>query len=189
MLEQLFGSRTRVKLLRLFLVHSDREWYVRQLTRTISQQINSVRRELNHLERLGLVSAQLRQQKKYYHVNTHFSLYQELKALMIKSRLTQEKTFIHQIAALGRIQYLTLMGYFVDDNQSMIDLFIIGTVAKKPLESLLEEFRRQFGKELRYTLMSPSEYSYRRDVTDKFLYTILNSPQVVVIDRLAVNRT
>ena len=56
MLESLFGSRTRVKLLRLFMSHPDQRWFVRELTRVVQEQINSVRRELDHLEHLGLIS-------------------------------------------------------------------------------------------------------------------------------------
>ncbi len=184
MLDHLFGSRTRVKLLRLFLAHPNNEFYVRELTRKINEHINSVRRELNHLEKLGLLTSKEQQRKKYYIVNTSFSLYPELKNLILKSRVTLEKKFIGKLQEVGRIQYLSLMGYFVDDETSAIDLFIIGTLPKKHLKKLLEDFNKQFGRELRYTLMSPSEYAYRKDVTDKFLFTILNSPQVKVVDKI-----
>ena len=94
MLEQLFGSRTRVKLLRLFVSHPDQRWYVRELTRTVHEQINSVRRELGHLEQLGFIQSTMEQRKKYYSVNQRFTLYPELKALMIKARVTLEKNLI-----------------------------------------------------------------------------------------------
>ncbi|MDP3970343.1 MAG: hypothetical protein Q8P90_01450 [bacterium] len=186
MLDQLFGSRTRVKLLRLFLTNSQEEFYVRELTRKIGEHINSVRRELLHLEKLGLLVVSDRQRKKYYSVNTNFTLYPELKALILKSRLTLEKRFITKLQEAGRIQHLSLMGYFADDLDSETDVFIIGTLPKKHLNALLEEFNKQFGKELRYTLMSPSEYTYRKDVTDKFLFTLLSNPQMVVVDKLNI---
>lgn len=184
MLDHLFGSRTRVKLLRLFLTHSDKHFYVRELTRTINEHINSVRRELGHLEKLGLVKATTEQRKKYYSVDTSFSLYPELRSLILKSRLTLEKQFVGRLQELGHVTYLSLMGYFVDDDSSAIDLFIVGSLPKKHLKQMLEEFNTQFGRELRYTLMSTTEYDYRKDVTDKFLFTLLSSPQVIVIDKL-----
>ena len=55
MLEQLFGSRTRTKLLRLFLMHPERAFYIRELTRLIDTQINSVRRELQNLQSGGVI--------------------------------------------------------------------------------------------------------------------------------------
>ena len=55
MLEHLFGSTTRVKLLRLFYNNQDRAYFVRELSRVIDIQLNAVRRELANLEELGLV--------------------------------------------------------------------------------------------------------------------------------------
>lgn len=183
MLEQLFGSRTRVKLLRLFLSHPDQRWFVRELTRTIQEQINSVRRELLHLEKLGLVQSKLQEHRKYYNVNTSFSLYPELKALIVKSRFSVEKRSLERLLKHGTIRYFALLGYFVDDPASVIDVFIVGTIDKVAVQKLLDEFKEQFGQELRYTVMSDSEYRYRKDVTDKFLFTILNSQKIVLVDR------
>jgi hypothetical protein len=33
--------------------------------------------------------------------------------------------------------------------------------------------------------MLPQEYKYRRDVTDRFLYSILESPKIVMVDTLS----
>ena len=54
-LEKLFGSKTRAKLLALFFENPDKSYYVREITRVIEEQINSVRRELTNLNALGLV--------------------------------------------------------------------------------------------------------------------------------------
>lgn len=183
MLEQLFGSRTRVKLLRLFLSHPEQRWFVRELTRTIHEQINSVRRELMHLEKLGLVQSTLEQHRKYYSVNPAGSLYPELKALIVKSRFSIEKRSLERLLKHGHIDYCALLGYFVDDPASVIDVFIVGTIDKNTVQKLLDEFKEQFGQELRYTIMTPTEYRYRKDVTDKFLFTILNAQQIVLVDR------
>lgn len=183
MLEQLFGSRTRVKLLRLFVSHPEQRWFVRELTRLIHEQINSVRRELSHLEQLGLVRAVQEQRKKYYSVNTQFPLYPELKALLIKARVTLEKDLIERICRTAKIQFVSLHGYFVDDADSAIDLFIVGDLPVRQLQQLLDDFKLQFSRELRYTHMTIQEYRYRRDVTDKFLFSILHSPHIVLFDR------
>ncbi len=54
-LEQLFGSRTRVKLLKLFLNSPEKMFFVREIARAINSQINSVRRELLNLKDLGII--------------------------------------------------------------------------------------------------------------------------------------
>lgn len=184
MLEHLFGSRTRVKLLQLFLSHPHEQFFVRELTRKLEEHINSIRRELTHLEALGLVRSFEQQRKKYYVVDATCQLYPELRALVLKARLTSEKQFIQRLERNHSIQYLALLGYFVDDEASAIDMFIIGSLPAKHMLQLLEEFTVQFGHELRYTLMTPAEYHYRKSVTDKFLYTILQSPQLVLVNQL-----
>lgn len=185
MLEQLFGSRTRVKLLRLFLANPNQAFFVRELTRKIHEQINSIRRELANLEKMGFVASYTEDQKKYYQVSTDFMLYQELKSLMLKSRLTLEKKFLDSIKATGKLQYLVLTGYFVDDLEASVDLFIVGRINKNKLKLLLERFSDNFGQKLRYTEMDLDEYKYRKDITDKFLYDIINRKKVVVVDKIS----
>ena len=64
MLEQLFGSRTRWKLLKLFLSHKDEAFYIRELTRLTDEKLNSIRRELANLEDWGIIKTSLPKEKK-----------------------------------------------------------------------------------------------------------------------------
>ena len=185
MLEQLFGSRTRVKILRLYYANSESSFYVREITRRVGEQINSVRRELNNLTKIGILTFEDRNRKKYYNVNSDFILHSELKSLFLKSRMTLEKRMINRIKETGSISYLALCGYFVDDGEAQVDLFIVGRINKKKLTNLLEKFNETFGAQLRYTSMTTEEFKYRKDITDKFLYDIINRNKVVVIDKIS----
>lgn len=78
MIEQLFGSKTRVKLLGLFYQNPNRSFYVREITRKIDEQINSVRRELANLLSIGIISSDTANNKLYYEVNQKFEHYQAL---------------------------------------------------------------------------------------------------------------
>jgi predicted transcriptional regulator len=69
MIEQLFGSKTRVKLLQLFYGNPNRSFYVREITRKIDEQINSVRRELANLLSIGIIVSDTTNNKLYYEVN------------------------------------------------------------------------------------------------------------------------
>lgn len=183
MLEKLFGSRTRVKLLRLFLIHGEEQFFVREISREVGEQINSVRRELHNLEEIGLLQSENREKKKFYFVDDEFPLYDELRTLIFKSRITLEKEFIDSIRSLGPIQFLAFTGYFVNAEDSKVDIFIVGKVSRTRLLKLLEKFKETFGTQLRFTVMEPDEYSYRYDITDKFLYEILNGKKIVVVDK------
>ena len=68
-IEKLFGSKTRAKLLDLFFSDTSKSYYVREITRVIEEQINSVRRELINLESIGIVKNEAYDNKVYYSAN------------------------------------------------------------------------------------------------------------------------
>lgn len=78
MIEQLFGSKTRVKLLQLFYSNPNRAFYVREITRKIDEQINSVRRELSNLLSIGIITSDATQNRLYYEVNQDYKHYKPL---------------------------------------------------------------------------------------------------------------
>src|SRR5277367_5987230 len=78
MVEQLFGSKTRVKLLQLFYSNPNRSFFVREITRKIDEQINSVRRELSNLLSIGIITSDNTNNKLYYEVNQKYKYYPPL---------------------------------------------------------------------------------------------------------------
>jgi len=91
MIEQLFGSKTRVKLLRLFFSNPNRSFYVREITRNIEEQINSVRRELANLLSLGLITSDSSNNKLYYEVEQSYEHYDALRAMFSAAVSVEEK--------------------------------------------------------------------------------------------------
>jgi predicted transcriptional regulator len=138
MLEQLFGSKTRVRLLRLLFNNPGRPFFVRELSRRVGAQINAVRNEIDNLSKLGLLLAsegpvtegeedeegrrpkgrRAAGQRKYYRVNTDAVIYAELRDLFIKSQVLVEKEFVQKLLAAGNISYLALAGFFVNEKDA-----------------------------------------------------------------------
>lgn len=205
MLEQLFGSKTRVKLLQRFLNNPDQPYYLRELARAIRVQLNSVRREVANLEKIGIICPMLassplpggggsvrpaaskhrgHQLKKFYLANTGFLLYPELRALLVKAQLLLEQRLIQRIKGIANVRYLALTGMFVGLEGFCTDLLLVGTVNRKRLANMMHHFERELDHGINYTVMNPGEFYYRHNITDKFLYTILENKKIVVIDRL-----
>ncbi len=184
MLERLFGSRTRVKLLRLFLTNQSTAFYVREISRKVGEQLNSVRRELANLMVLGVVASAAHDDKKFYQLNTKFVLADELKAVLLKSQLLLEEDLVRRIRESGKIRYLALTGSFTGAKQAATDIILVGRVDRSLLLRTIERFQREVGRELNYTLLSTREFNERRSLGDKFLLTILNNPKIVVVDEL-----
>lgn len=205
MLEHLFGSKTRVKLLQRFLNNPEQPYYLRELARAIHIQLNSVRREVANLEAIGIISPMLspsvlpgsaaasrttlarrgRQTlKKFYLANPSFLLYPELKALLVKAQLLLEQKLVEKIKSIASVQLLALTGMFVGLEGFSTDLLLVGTVNRKRLARLMGQFERELDHPINYTVMTVGEFRYRHNLTDKFLYTILENKKIVVIDRL-----
>ncbi len=212
MLEHIFGSKTRTRLLRLFLLHADESYFIRELTRKIDTQINSVRRELKNLVDCGILSEVLvkselakvddtdeeklrllkkakaeasdKHMKKFFRVNKEYSLYQELRALFLKSPILFQNDLIREVQNLGSIDSIILSGFFVNRDDTPVDLLIIGDVSKSKLLKVVQAFEREYEKEINFTTMTRDEYTYRKSVTDRFLFKILEGKKIVVFDKL-----
>lgn len=187
MLEQLFSSKTRVKLLKLFLNETgDREHFVRELTRITGEHLNSIRRELDNLEDLGLVLSNEKDAKKYYSINKDFILLPELRALFLKSRELNEQKVIQQIEKVGKIDLLVLSGAFTGNRDSQVDIFIVGRVVKPLLEKIIKAYFKETGKELNYAIMMRKEFEERVELGDRFVFTLLNGRKIVVINKIGI---
>lgn len=190
MLEQLFGSQTRVRLLHIFLSNPQEKYFVRELTRNLNSQINAIRRELENLEELGVIrivedkEAQKQQKKKFYQSNLDFIIHHELKSIFQKAQFLLEKKFAKAVSKIGKVYYLALTGSFVGKKDVPIDIIAVGTLGKKKFEKLIKEFQKNLKRELNYTLLDRDEFNYRRSVADRFLYNILDSDKIVLIDEI-----
>ncbi len=195
MVEQLFGSKTRVKLLRLFYSNPNRSFYVREITRKIDEQINSVRRELANLLNVGIIVSDNTNNRLYYEVNQTYEFYDPLLAIFgnsvktadepgkakpsKKAAVTPEEERFKQ---LGRLEVVLYTGQFTRDESSGIDLLIVGEVNHNALQKFIAELEAQENKELRYTVMPPREFNYRRQINDRFLTTVLDAKKQIVLD-------
>src|SRR5438034_9731944 len=91
MIEQLFGSKTRVKLLQLFYSNPNRSFYVREITRKVDEQINSVRRELSNLLNIGIIVSDMSNNRLYYEVNQSYEFYRPLRAIFSSDSIKDSK--------------------------------------------------------------------------------------------------
>lgn len=193
-LEHLFGSKTRARLMSLFLQQPKEAFYVRELTRRIDAQLNSVRRELKNLMDLGLILEKqaeqtkgvkgLAEKKKFYTANTDFILFDDLRSLFQKVHILLKQNLVQEIDDRGSIFYFAFTGRFVDAKDIPTDILIVGDIRQDLLESMVKKFEQEVPYEINYTLMPKDEFRDRRQVADRFLASILNGEKVVMVDRM-----
>jgi predicted transcriptional regulator len=182
MLKALFSSNARVKLLRTFLLNPDEEFFIRELTRKLDEQINSVRRELDNLKKIGLLKSRVRNRKKYYYINKDFLIYSELRDIFLKAGSNDEQMG-RAIAKMGQVDFLLLSGVYVGQDAS-VDLLLVGEVDKKKLQAYLDESVNG-KKDVKFTIISKKDFLYRLECKDKFVHEIMSGDKnIIMINKL-----
>jgi hypothetical protein len=190
MIEQLFGSKTRVKLLQLFFSNPNRSFYVREITRKIDEQINSVRRELANLLSIGIISSDENGHRLYYEVNQKYEYYRALSAIFGKGAAkglgktpTAKPDDVSDIRGVGNVQLAILSGQFTRDESAGIDLLIVGDVNHTKVQKYVNDMEEKEGKEIRFAVMDLKEYEYRKQIKDRFLLSVMSAKKQVLIDK------
>lgn len=199
-IEQLFGSKTRARLLSLFLESPERAYYVRELTREIDAQLNSVRRELKNLVDLGIVlevegkilpnerdadgEEQKTDKKKFYRASPTFPLFDDLRAVMKKSMILMNNELVRTLRESGRVDLLLLTGKFTDAADVVIDLLIVGEADQDIVRKAIAEFEKTVGREVNYTFMQKDDFLHRREWGDRFLNSVLTAKHIVLVNEL-----
>ncbi|MBU0577552.1 hypothetical protein KJ742_01755 [Patescibacteria group bacterium] len=181
MLKSLFSSNTRIKLLHTFLLNTDEEFFIRELTRKLDEQINSIRRELDNLKKIGLLKSKVRNRKKYYFLNKDFIIFEELRDIIIKASSNDEQ-MARKIAKMGTVDFMILSGIFIGKH-SAVDLLIVGDIDKNKLQDYLLKDSKQ--KDIKFTIISKKDFLYRLECKDKFVFDMLHDTKnVIVVNKL-----
>ncbi len=194
MIDALFGSKTRVKLLYLFLNNPGQPFYVREITRKIGEQINSVRRELSNMINVGIITSDSADNKLYYQVNQRYEYYVALRSIfgsnnadvLVANKVSDSTTaedYIAMLKGIAGIRLAILAGILVEGSTTSVDVLLVGDIAAAKVKSFIKDVEKQEGREINYSVLSYDEFYYRLSVRDKFITEIINSKHNVVIDK------
>lgn len=192
--DALFGSKTRVKLLHLFFNNPETSFYVREITRLIDEQINSVRRELSNMLNVGVILSENSDNKLFYHVNKKYEYYMPFRGIFSDETIVAKSETIKNAhdalpawAGLlerdGTVRVAIAAGTLVPGSASTVDLLVVGDKNKTMLTKLVRTIESKVGRDLNYSLMSYDDFYYRLSVRDKFITGILGGRHTVIVDR------
>ena len=193
MIDALFGSKTRVKLLHLFLNSPGQSFYVREITRKIDEQINSVRRELSNMLEVGIITSDSADNKLYYQVNQRYDFYVPLRAIFgdnvseVKvapiSDDSSSDEYSIAIRAIAGLRLALLTGVLVRGSTSEVDVVLVGNLSSAKVTAAIKTIEKGEGRDINYTVLSYDEFYYRLSVRDKFITEIVNGKYTVVVDK------
>ena len=189
MLEYLITSKAKRSLLKLFLTNPDQTFYTRQIAKLTGEPLNAVRRELDHLEKAGVVKSYREGNRRHFSVVREFPFYTELKKIVyatvglgdyLTSRLKDAKqielAFIYGSVAKNQ-----------ETSKSDVDLFVVGEIDEEELHQLVSEIEADIGRSINYTLMTRSEFDERRKKGEPFLKRVMAEEKLMLKGKLDVD--
>jgi len=183
MLEELFSSKARIEILKLFLFNPDNSYYQRQIATLTNQSIRGVQREVKKLEKISLIEESLDGNRKYYKVNKTCPVFENLKRIFLKT------VGIGEVLRKGFkksnvIKLAFIYGSYArgeENFSSDIDLFVVGKIKARELSSFLAKFKREMGREINYSIYSLQEIKRKISQQNHFLNAILKGEKIFII--------
>ena len=196
-LEKLFGSSVRVKIIKLFLFNPEEIFDIQDISTKTKVPVAQTRKEINNLESMGLIrkksffkEIELKTIIKKKRVNgfvleNNFIYINHLKSLLINTEPFKHSDVAKRIAKIGKLKLLAVSGIFIQNDDSRIDMLIIADDVKdRSLKNLILTLESEIGKELRYAVLGSEDFKYRLGIHDRLVRDVLDFPHHVVVDKL-----
>ena len=184
-LEKIFGSRMRAKLLGWFFTHEEEVFFVRQIASILKEDPTNLSREMAKLEDLGILISRREGNLKQFCVNRNCSFFKEMKGLVTKT-VGVAGGIKEALERLPGIELALIYGSYARGKEtaaSDVDLMIVGTVDMDKLDAILRGLEKDLGREINCVLYSKNELKARRRKKDGFIMDVLSKEKVILIGR------
>lgn len=163
---------------------------MREITRLIDEQINSVRRELANMLNVGVIVSDSADNKLYYEINQHYEYYSPLKAIFAdetskpakKAKTKDSPEWSSSVSKLAGIRLAVAAGALVRGSASPVDLLLVGSMTGSKVKTLVKNIEKLEGKDINYAVMPYDDFYYRLSVRDRFIMEIISGKNSVLVD-------
>jgi len=182
MLDQLFSSKTRVEILRLFLFNAGSSFYQRQISGLTQKPIRGVQREVEKLLKVGFIEKSVQGNRIYYKANINNPIFEDLKNIFFKSVGIAEA--LKENLQDKKIEIAFIYSSYARGQESLlsdIDLMIIGDISSKQLSGLLAKAKKELMREINYAIFSLNDFISRAAQKDHFINSVLKDKKIFII--------
>lgn len=184
-LEALFGSKARLRVMRFFLLNLENECEASEIAKKNMLTLPAVRKEINALKKIGFIKEKSKKGKKTYNLDQQFHFYPELKSLFSKATASPESKSLARIKTIGEVKLALVSGVFLDYAKSKVDMvLVVNNVNRSKLKNVMNTLEAEIGKEVSFALMNSEEFKYRLDMLDRFLLDFLEGPHTEIVDKI-----
>ena len=208
-LEKLFGSGARVKLLRFFLLSPEKIFEPKEAAKVLRMSSGAASKEARFLLSLGFLkkagrtdvfikksrnkSKIIKKRVKGFQLSQTFPYFLALRNLLVGVSPEPRERMLRFFKNKGKIKLLVLGGIFSNDfaadaldPSGRLDLLVAGELKRGVAEQFIKKVEADIGKELNWTLMSAAEFDRRLAMHDKLLRDLFDYPHEFLINKLGV---
>jgi hypothetical protein len=177
-LEKILGNSARVKIMRLFLLNRNKVFAGKDIVKRSRVNANIVRRELRLLSSVNFI----KKRDAGWSFNSVFKYGEEFQDLLVRSDSLNKETILDNFKKAGRVKLLIASGVFIKNQNSRVDLLIVGDKMKRSkIEKGIHKLEAEIGAELVYAVFETKEFLYRLNMYDKLIRDILDYPHEVLL--------
>lgn len=191
----LFGSPSRVKLLRFFLFNPSKEFTFDDISTRARLVRRTARTEINSLERAGVIKKKQsfitnpdtgrKTKAQVYVLDKKFPELQALQTFLFETAPINSKTLLKHLRKAGVLDVVVMAGVFLRNFESRIDVLVaMKKMSQNQLENAIRNLESELGIEIRFAAFSSDDLLYRIGMYDKLIRDIFDFPHEVLIDKL-----
>ena len=177
---------TKRKILTLFFLNPDREYYFSEVARLSGTRQGVVQRELKTLTEAGILTSQNRGRQKFYSVNKDNPIYPDLRNIIFKTFgvIGRLKEALVSLLEKEEISIAFVYGSFARGEEvagSDIDVFLIGNAGLDQVVSAFSPAEKAIGREINPVLFSENEFSDKWSKKNHFLHSVMKAEREFIV--------
>ncbi len=183
MLETLFSSRVRSKIITTLFMSPGVGFHALELAQRLGESYGAVWKELVRLEKSGLLSSEHKGNSKVYQVNPGCPITPDLRQIVLKTegvgRVIRDK-----LSGLGEVKSVFIYGSNASgeaDARSDLDLMLIGNVELSQFSVLVSQLEKELNRPINYVIYAEDEWKAKKQGGDPFVHNVMQSPKVMII--------
>lgn len=205
-LEGLFESNIKVKLIKIFLRNKDKYFTLDEIITKTKEDSSSVRYQLKKLIDIAFVKSVLTNKikiqnnldselheknfakpRRFFLTNKDFQFLDDLEKIFSKSGAIDKELLSQKINSTGKVKFLLLSGIFLNKEHTRVDMLLVGDgINENNFNEIVNTLEDELGKEIRYSMLETREFYYRMDMFDNFLQSVLSEPSEILVDKLDI---
>lgn len=160
MLDLIFKSKIRKKLLLLFVYNPEKKYYINEIARMVGTSSGTAQRELEKLASFDILVKIKKANVAYFYINKNNPILGDLKKIIEKT-IGLEIILKKELEKSKKIKFSFLFGSYVKGDfkaDSDIDLYVIGDIEEEDLYKAVKKAEATSGRDINYHLAVISEF-------------------------------